>query len=239
MPIKKTIYFIGMMGEPGSYDASVYDDFEDKDQEGVWFVKSFGHVPGITIKTCNICIDEPLPEVGSFDGLVLAGSYNSVHDDRPWQLTMRKWLPKMSALKTPMLGICGSHQLLANILGSDVQYVTDGPCAGTFPVKLTESGVVSPLFEGLQDGDSFHYANSEHVVSVPEGATLLASSNKVPVAALDFGNHCYSTQFHPEGSRESLSTSWQNSRPELVENYVETTAGSRLVTNFLNLVVDL
>jgi len=33
------IWFIEMMGEPGSYDASVYDDFEDKDREGVWFQK--------------------------------------------------------------------------------------------------------------------------------------------------------------------------------------------------------
>ncbi len=28
------IIFIEMMGVPGSYDASVYDHFEDKDQEG-------------------------------------------------------------------------------------------------------------------------------------------------------------------------------------------------------------
>ena len=30
-----------MMGVPGSYDASVYDHFEDTDKEGLWFVKRY------------------------------------------------------------------------------------------------------------------------------------------------------------------------------------------------------
>ena len=34
----KRVVFIEMMGIPGSYDARVYDHFEDKDQEGLWFV---------------------------------------------------------------------------------------------------------------------------------------------------------------------------------------------------------
>ena len=75
------ILFIEMMGVPGSYDASVYDHFEDRDQEGLWFVKRYSHLPGITIGTCNVCIGEAPPATDAIDGLVLAGSYNSVHDD--------------------------------------------------------------------------------------------------------------------------------------------------------------
>jgi len=41
------ICFVEMMGEPGSYDASVYDDLEDGDKEGIWFQKNFGSVTGI------------------------------------------------------------------------------------------------------------------------------------------------------------------------------------------------
>ena len=33
----KRVIFIEMMGVPGSYDASVYDHFDDKDDEGAWF----------------------------------------------------------------------------------------------------------------------------------------------------------------------------------------------------------
>ena len=235
----KRVVFIEMMGVPGSYDASVYDDFEDKDNEGQWFVKRFAHVPGIALSTCNVCTGETLPQAGEVDGLVLAGSYNSVHDNTPWQQAVRNWLAVMRSHKIPILAICGSHQLIAHDHGSDVIPVKGGPFAGTFPVKLTDAGNLSPLMNGIADGDCFQYANSENVIGVPQSAELLASSSKVPVAALDFGNHCYSTQFHPEGSKETLSIIWQYKNPEYMRNYHNNEKGDLLVENFLGLVVNL
>ena len=232
------IFFIDMMGVPGSYDASVYDHFEDKDREGLWFVKNYAHVPGIEIRTCNVCIGKTLPEVDDIDGIVLAGSYNSVHDHTDWQQTMRTWLPRMRTHKIPILGICGSHQLIAHAEGAGVSKVNDGPFAGTFPITLTEAGKSSPLMQGIADGDCFHYANSEHVLDVPAGSTLLASSSKVPVAALDFGDHCYTTQFHPEATDQTLGCIWQFKAPELMQNYHTREMGTRLVENFLELVRD-
>ncbi|MEM7171771.1 MAG: type 1 glutamine amidotransferase [Pseudomonadota bacterium] len=242
-PSLKRIVFVEMMGEPGSYDASVYDHFEDKDQEGLWFVKRFDHMPGLIIETCNVCVNAPLPQAREVDGLVLAGSYNSVHDNRPWQEAVRAWLPKMRDHKIPILAICGSHQLLAHMLDSDVVHVNygsqGGAYAGTFPIDLTAKGEASPLMEGLGSGATFHFANFEHVTSVPKGATLLAASGPVPIAAMDFGDHCYSTQFHPEGTHETLGAAWRNEAPALMENYFESDAGGRLVENFLRLVTRL
>jgi GMP synthase-like glutamine amidotransferase len=235
---KKRIAFIEMMGVPGSYDASVYDHFDEKDQEGLWFIRHYRHVPGISITTHNICIGESLPLPSAVDGLVLAGTYNSVHDNTDWQKTVREWLPKMRAQKIPILAICGSHQLLAHIDGSEVVPVDRGPFAGTFPLQLTEAGKSSPLMHTIPDQSCFHYANSEHVVEVPYGSTLLGSSSKVPVAALDFGNHCYSTQFHPEATDETLGTIWQHSAPELRQNYNAQDQGNQLVENFLLIVCD-
>ena len=228
-----------MMGVPGSYDATVYDHFEDKDNEGLWFQKRFGHVDGIAISTCNVCLSEPLPSASDVDGLVLAGSYNSVHDHTDWQLSMRNWLPVMRDEKVPILAICGSHQLLSHMLGADVVKFTDGPYAGTFPIELTEAGRSSPIMTSIADQACFQFANTEHVTSVPQGATLLASSGKTPVAALDFGYHCYSTQFHPEGTHETLGTVWRHKAPELMHNYHDREAGDQLVENFLRLVAGL
>ena len=236
---EKRISFIEMMGIPGSYDASVYDHFEDTDKEGLWFIKRFSHITNIQITTHNICVDEPLPELNKVDGLVLAGSYNSVHDNTPWQRKMREWIPQARNQHIPILAICGSHQLLAHQQGADVIPVNEGPFAGTFPVQLTRAGKQSPIMQGINDDDSFHYANNEQVKTVPEGCALLASSSKVSVAALDFGNHCYSTQFHPEGSCASLSTVWRHSRPELIKHYHDNDKGDLLVSNFLRLVTTL
>ncbi|MDH3760775.1 MAG: type 1 glutamine amidotransferase [Gammaproteobacteria bacterium] len=233
------IVFVEMMGLPGSYDASVYDHFDDKDQEGLWFVKNYAHVSGITIETCNVCAGATLPQACEVDGLVLAGTYNSVHDHTDWQQKVRAWLPVMRAARIPILGICGSHQLIAHCAGAEVERLDDGPFAGTFPLRLTDAGKASPLMQAIADDDCFHYANSEHVPEVPAGATLLASSSRVPVAALDYGDHCYTTQFHPEASEETLGTIWRHKAPELRRNYNSHDKGDQLVENFLRLVRDL
>ena len=232
------IFFIEMMGVPGSFDASVYNHLDDKEDEGAWFIKRFGHLAGISIRTRNACLGETLPDIDEVDGLVLAGSYNSVHDHTDWQQRVRAWIPGMRAHKIPMLGICGSHQLIANIEGCAVEKVPNGPFAGTFPVRLTVAGKTSPLLQGVADQDCFHYANSEQVVDVPAAATLLASSSKELVAALDYGYHCYTTQFHPEGSELTLGPIWQYTAPHLMRNYHANDRGDRLVENFLRLVVD-
>ena len=91
---------------------------------------------------------------------------------------------------------------------------------------------------GIEDEDCFQYANSEHVVAVPAGATLLASSSRVPVAALDYGDHCYTTQFHPEGSDLTLGPIWQHKAPDLMRNYHDFEKGDQLVENFLRMVVE-
>lgn len=232
------IFFIEMMGVPGSFDASVYDHLAEREDEGLWFKKRYRHVPGISIQSRNVCIGEALPGIAEVDGLVLAGSYNSVHDHTDWQRRVRAWLPRMRSRRVPILGICGSHQMIAHCEGADVESLADGPFAGTFSIRMTAAGRSSPLLLDIVDGDCFQYANSEHVVDVPNGATLLASSSRVPVAALDFGGHCYTTQFHPEGSDRTLGPIWQHKAPQLMRNYHDRDKGDRLVENFLRLVVD-
>ncbi len=228
-----------MMGEPGSYDATVYDHLDAGANEGQWFVNRFDSVPGIRISTCNVCLGQVLPSPGEVDGLVLAGTYNSVHDHTLWQQKVRHWLPQMRARKIPVLAVCGSHQLMSHMAGADVQVLPQGPYAGTFPVSLTTAGKASAIMSGVASDAAFQFANSEHVVSPPAGSTLLASSGLVPVAALDFGDHCYSTQFHPEGTHETLGTVWRNKHPEYMKNYYSEENGRRVVENFLALVKNL
>lgn len=230
------IFFIEMMGEPGTYDATVYDHFEDKDNEGLWFIKRFGYSASVTIHTRNVCLGEALPDAGEVDGVVLAGSYNSVHDSTSWQQEVLAWFPLLREKQVPLLGICGSHQLLGYYFGADVVPVKDGPCAGTFSTSLTAAGSASPLMRIIDDDGRFHYANSEQVASVPSCSTLLAYTDRVPVAALDFGGHWYSTQFHPEATAESLGTIWRNKSPELCGNYRDDDSGDQLIENFFDLV---
>ena len=104
------------------------------------------------------------------------------------------------------------------------------------PGSFDASVYAQPLMQGISDDDCFHYANGEHVLGVPEGSVLLASSSRVPVAALDFGDHCYTTQFHPEGSDQTLGTVWRYKASGLMQNYHADDMGDRLVENFFEIV---
>lgn len=225
-----------MLGEQGSYDATVYEHYDDKDDEGSWFKTRFGGIDGFVLETCNISHDDPLPDLAGLDGIILGGSHNSVHDNTEWQHRLRDWLPKLRRKNIPTLAICGSHQLLSQANGSSVERLADGPYAGTLPIKMTPEGQVSEIMQSIPDNACFQFGNSQHVAYVPRDAVLLASSGRNPVAILDFGDHCYSTQFHPECTHDRISTIWQIKNPNLIGNYFAEENGYRLVANFFDIV---
>ncbi|MDH3438650.1 MAG: hypothetical protein OEN48_16910 [Betaproteobacteria bacterium] len=224
-----------MLGEPGTYDATVYDHLPGGGDEGAWFRLAFEHLEGLTIVTRRLPEGEPLPSPEEADTFVLGGSYNSVHDDFPWQRAVLRWLPELRAADKPLLAICGGHQLLCHFFRAPVVPLAAAPAAGTLDTALTEAGTSSALFAGLGPVSRFHFANYEHVPVVPHGAALLASADRVPVAALDFGRNWFSTQFHPEATIETMSASWARTHPELCRRYDAGDAGAKLVENFAGL----
>lgn len=230
------ICFVEMLGAPGSYDASLYENIEGKDNEGIWFAKRFGGIDGFTLETCNISRGAPLPEPTRYDGIILGGSHNSVLDQTEWQERLLNWLPSLFDASIPVLAICGSHQLLAQRQGATVADLADGPYAGSLPIAITQAGLGSALLKSIPKNACFQFGNSQHVEEVPKGATLLASSGRNPVAVLDFGNHCYSVQFHPECTDEQISTIWCNTHPERMQNYFAEDNGYKLVSNFFGIV---
>jgi GMP synthase-like glutamine amidotransferase len=232
----KRICFVGMLGTPGSFDASVYDHYPDTDDEGSWFITRFGGIDGFALETCNISHGDPLPDLANLDGIILGGSHNSVHDNTEWQQRLRDWLPILRAKNIPILAICGSHQLLAQGKGASVERFVEGPYAGTLPIEMTPAGQASELMKSIPGDACFQFGNSQHVTTVPKDAVLLAGSGRNPVAVLDFGNHCYATQFHPECTHDHLSTIWKYSNPSLMGNYFAEENGYKLVANFFGIV---
>jgi GMP synthase-like glutamine amidotransferase len=227
--------FLSILGEPGTFDPGVYDGIPGGADECQWILQAFGHLEGVEITGVKVAEGEAIPSPWTADAFVLGGSYNSVHDGFGWQESIMRWLSELAEAGKPLLGICGGHQMMGRFFGSEVMGVPSAPVAGTLPVNFTEAGRRSPLFSGLGTEAVFHFANHEHVVAVPEGASCLAEAEDIPVAALDYGNGWYSVQFHPEAEAETLAVSWKNSRPEFGERYQESAAGKRLIENFLGL----
>lgn len=231
------VLFVSMIGQPGRYDPAVYEDQPGGDNEVHWVflqLRELGLAERIEYHGVFVCRGEALPDPGEADAVILGGSYHSVHDDLDWQHAMRDWLQHYRGFGRPLLGICGGHQMIADLDGAPVVPIEGGrKLAGTLPVSLTEEGRGHFLFEGYGDAPEFHFANEEHIAALPADATLLATREEIPCAALDHGGQWYSVQFHPEATAESMAASWQKNHPEFAENYRPLPNGGLLLKNFL------
>jgi GMP synthase-like glutamine amidotransferase len=232
----KRVLFVSMIGQPGRYDASIYSQLPGGDNEVHWFflqLRALGLADKIEYHGVFVCRGEALPAADEADAVILGGSYHSVHDDLAWQHATRDWLREYRSVGGPLLGICGGHQMIADIEGAPVDYIAGGEMAGTMPVSLTVAGRAHFLFAGYPSEPEFHFANEEHVTALPAGATILGTRPELPCAALDHGGNWLSTQFHPEATAESMATSWRPTRPEFMKNYRPLKNGNLILKNFL------
>ena len=136
--------------------------------------------------------------------LIILGGPISVNDVAmfPFIETEINLLKQRIAADKPTLGICLGSQLIASALGANV-YPGKEKEIGWFGLSLTTAGEQSAL----------RYLNAEHcsmlhwhgeTFDLPDGAVLLASSEKYPNQAFSYGNNTLALQFHPEITQHGM-----------------------------------
>lgn len=132
----------------------------------------------------------------AFDGVIISGSQSSVYDDRPWIHELSRWVEGAVADGLPILGVCWGHQLLAQILGGTVE-------AGAYELGYVRVAQEAddPIWTNIPDPFTVFATHSDHVVSLPPGATLLAA-NETGIQAFRH-ERVYAVQFHPEYDRHT------------------------------------
>ena len=105
----------------------------------------------------------------------------------------------------PLLGICQGAQSIAYVLGAEV-----GPPAsglhefGYYELTPTAAGIAENFMPAPLVATQAHF----HTFALPEGATLLASSELYPNQAYRHGTNTYGLQFHAEVTIEGFRR-WQ------------------------------
>ncbi|MFE6779116.1 glutamine-hydrolyzing GMP synthase [Streptomyces sp. NPDC057702] len=96
----------------------------------------------------------------------------------------------------PVFGMCYGFQLMAQILGGTVD--DNGAREyGRTPLAVSKSG--STLFEGTPDQQSVWMSHGDACSAAPDGFTVTASTDVVPVAAFENDERkLYGVQYHPE-----------------------------------------
>jgi GMP synthase (glutamine-hydrolysing) len=124
--------------------------------------------------------------------IILSGGPASVHVDGAPSVD-----PALYEAGVAVLGICYGAQLLARDLGGEVRRTGTGEYGRT--TLHVAAGVPSALFTDLPLEQQVWMSHGDSMVTPPEGFVVTASTDAVPVAALEAPDRgLYGVQFHPE-----------------------------------------
>jgi len=144
--------------------------------------------------------ERPSRSLRDYSGIVLSGSTFMVTDRHPWSVeTGQLLVPLIAEGQVPILGVCYGHQLLADTLGGEVQFMKKRQI-GTRECQLLEPTATDPLFSVFRERKTLNVTvlHRQSVVRLPGTAVLLASNDADVNHSVRFGRMCWGTQFHPE-----------------------------------------
>lgn len=153
--------------------------------------------PGLTTTRLDPTIDAALPTPDDADLVIVTGSTARVHDTDPWIDRLAATLRRLVESRTPVLGVCFGHQLLATSLGGRIDTL-DTRAAGYREIASTPEGRNHLLFDGLSRRFTAFLWHRDHVTDPPPDATILAR-NETGIQAFACRNRpAFGIQFHPE-----------------------------------------
>lgn len=140
------------------------------------------------------------------DLLIMMGGPMSVyeHDRYPWIACQKHRLAQRLELDRPTLGVCFGAQLLAAALGAEV-FPGPGKEIGFAPLAIHDTPLPTPL-RHLEGQSVLHWHGD--TFALPEGAELLASSERYAHQAFRRGSNLLALQFHAEMGLDDRFQVW-------------------------------
>ena len=176
---------------------------------------------GFEVVTACPAAGEPIPALGpTVSGAVVFGGRYDVNmkADLTFLRAEMAFIEAVLKRNIPYLGLCLGGQLLAHVLGEEVDRHPGGFAEyGYYDLKPTPEGAGFIPASGLKVLQSHWHG----WYGTPKGATRLAYTEAFPQQAFRYGTNAYGLQFHPEATRATLER-WISRRPP--ERYLLTGA---------------
>lgn len=143
------------------------------------------------------------PDLDDVQGILTLGGPQNVGENHPWMAPECELLREAHARELPVFGVCLGCQLIAHALGGEVAKM-DRPEVGFQTVSLNPAGQTDVLLAGIAWDSPQYMSHGYEVRSLPDGATILASSRACKVQVFRAGLRTIGFQYHPECDRPML-----------------------------------
>lgn len=142
-----------------------------------------------------------LPEpAGRHDAYLISGSASGVYDGDAWIESLKQFI-RQSSGRTPMVGICFGHQVMAEAYGGRVAKSEKGWGAGLHSYEIQRRA--DWMNSDAQLKLSIPASHQDQIIELPADAKVLAASEFTPYAVLEYPQrYAISFQGHPEFSPE-------------------------------------
>ena len=152
---------------------------------------------GWDFETVRVAEREPFPDPQELDAILITGSAAGVYDNHlTWMEPLRLFIRAAYANRTPMLGICFGHQIMADALGGDVRKSEKGWGLGRHVYTVASR---PSLLGGQLPEFAIACSHQDQVIIPPAEAEVFLSSDFTPNAGLVYRNgRAMSLQPHPE-----------------------------------------
>ena len=146
-------------------------------------------------------------------GVILSGSPFSVYDDKAFSIDLSELRGRY-----PILGICYGAQFISYTLGGKVEPAGSREYGRA---HLTRVDGGNPLFADIDEGTQVWMSHGDTITAIPEGFKVIASTDKVAIAAYQAGEEkMWGVQFHPEVFHSEQGT-------QLLRNFVVGICGAK------------
>lgn len=153
---------------------------------------------------------EPLPDPSACEAVLITGSPFGVYDSPPWMDPLRAFIRGAAAARTPMVGVCFGHQVIADALGGDVRKSEKGWGVGRHTYEVIAR---RDWMAGAGQAVSLAVSHQDQVITPPKGVTTLARSAHTEHAILAYDEiPAISVQGHPEFSDTYVGALYNNRR---------------------------
>lgn len=185
--------------------------------EGPALIQEWADENGHTISLTKFFAGDPLPEIDSFDMLIVLGGPMGVGDlqEFPWLEEEIRFIEQVINKAIPVLGICLGAQLIARALGSKV-YRGEYTEIGWYPVTFLADNFPKSVQEHIP-ADPVVYHWHGDTFDLPNGAKLLAETSATPHQGFFYDDKVIGLQFHLETNEQAVENLLANAADELVD----------------------